>query len=184
MSRLRFTTAHEVFEAFPTAADDIKSASTNDTPLVFMRTLATSGTPEDAVTFCAYTLGRREAVWWACQCVRAIAQVQPGGEHETLRAAEDWVREPDEERRQTALKLGMGNDRRTPFPWLALAAAWSGGNISPMEGAFVTAGPQMTARAVRIAILVALANVGARDRGPRLQLCVDGGLRLMQEEPA
>lgn len=183
MSRLRFTTAREVFDAFPTAADDIKGSPTAESPPAFVRSLAASGTPEDAVTFCAYTLGRREAVWWACQCVRAIAQIASGTGDATLKAAEDWVRDPDEGRRVAALQLGMAADRRAPFPWLALAAAWSGGNISPLEGNSLPAGPHMTARATRIAILLALANVGARDRGPRLQVCVEGGLRLMQEEP-
>ena len=182
MTRLRFTTAREVFDAFPTASDDIKGRPTAEAPAVFMRSLAASGTPEDAVTFCAYTLGRREAVWWACQCVRSIVPLAPGSEDATLTAAEDWVRDPDEERRMSALRLGMAADRRAPTPWLALAAAWSGGNISPVQGNSLPAGPHMTARAARIAILLALANVGARDRRARLGVCVEGGLRLMQAE--
>lgn len=184
MPRLRFTTAAEVFEAFPTASDDMHAKPTADAPQAFMRGLAKSATPEDAVTFCAYTLGRREAVWWACQCVRTIAQIAPGGEDATLKAAEEWVRDPAEQRRAAALGLGMAADRRAPTHWLALAAAWSGGNISPVDGNFLPAGSHMTARAARIAILVALANVGARERGPRLQICIEGGLRLMQDEPS
>jgi hypothetical protein len=182
MSRLRFTTAREVFETFPGLADDIRAQPSGDPPVAYLRALAAGETPEDALTFCAYALGRREAVWWGCQCVRSIAQIAAGQEDSCLRAAEDWVREPEDDCRVAALKLGAGNDRRGATPWLALAAGWSGGNIALVEGGFVSAQPEMTAKAVRTAILIALARVGAKDRGQRLGLCVDGGARLMQHE--
>ena len=69
---IRFSTARQVFEAFATAANDIETPPTSDDPLVFLRALLDGPTPEDAVSFCAYLLPRREAVWWACQCLRQI----------------------------------------------------------------------------------------------------------------
>ncbi|NNM74642.1 DUF6931 family protein [Enterovirga aerilata] len=182
MSRLRFLTAREVFESFPGLADDIRSAATADAPTAFVRNLAAGDTPEDALTFCAYALARREAVWWGCQCVRAVAEIRPGEEDPSLLAAEAWVREPDDEHRIAALTLGNESDRRGPTPWLALGAGWSGGNISLLGGASVPSKPDMTPKAVRTAILVALARVGAKERAPRLNFCVEGGLRLMQHE--
>lgn len=184
MSRLRFAAAREVFDAYPGLADDIRAQPSGDPPIAYLRALAAGETPEDALTFCAYALGRREAVWWGCQCVRSVAAVAPGGEDACLRAAEDWVREPEDGRRVAALRLGGTSDRRGATPWLALAAGWSGGNISTVEGGFVASQPEMTAKAVRTAILIALARVGAKDRGQRLGLCVDGGARLMQHEVA
>src|SRR3712207_1866514 len=124
MSRVRFATAREVFEAFPGARQDIKASPTDEPPLAFMKSLLESPTPEDALSFCAYMLPRREAVWWACQCVRALIP-NPGEEDEkALRAAESWVRDPEESHRRTALRVGEKGDPRAAPSWVALAAAW------------------------------------------------------------
>lgn len=184
MARPRFLTAREVFDAFPSLADDMRAAPTGDTPIAFMKALATGETPEDALTFCAFALARREAVWWACQCVRSLGQIRPGEGDPCLKAAEDWVREPEEDKRQAALQLGSETDHRVPSAWLALAAAWSGGNTSRMEGGYVRASPEQTAKAARIAILIALAKVPAKDRAGRLGVCVDGGVKLIEQEMA
>ena len=184
MSALRFSTANEVYDAFPTVGDFLSAEPTGSPPAAFMRSLAAGPTPEDAITFCAFTLGRREAVWWACQCVRSIAQVAEGQEDPLLLAAEDWVREPEEDRRRTALQLGMESDKQVASAWLALAAGWSGGSISTVEGMKVPPASHMTPSAARAAILIALARVGPKERGPRLERCVEGGLRLMEPQPA
>jgi len=178
MARSRFSTAQEVFDTFPSACDDIRAAPTAEAPLTFLDALRNSGTPEDAVTFLAYALGRREAVWWASQSVRLLSQIGIGQEDAMLLAAEDWVRDPEDQRRREALRLGMGSDRRLATTWVALAAAWSGGDVAPGQGG-VMATPEMTPKAVRTSILVALATVTARERANRLQLCVDAGVRLM-----
>lgn len=180
MPRLRFSTAKEVFDAFPSAYDDIRAAPTGDMPISFLQTLRRSETPEDAITFLAYALGRREAVWWAAQSVRQLGRIDVGQEDAMLLAAEIWVRDPEDLHRREALRLGMTSNRRLATTWVALAAAWSGGNIAPGSQGIVAATPEMTPKAVRTGILVALATVTARDRASRLQLCVDGGLRLMQ----
>jgi hypothetical protein len=182
MSRLRFMTANEVFETFPDLVDDIRTPPSLEPPPAFLRVLAAGDTPEDALTFAAYALARREAVWWGCQCVRSVADIVPGSEDTCLLSAEAWVRDPEDARRIEALRLGNESDRRGPTPWLALGAGWSGGNISLLGGAVVPSRPDMTPKAIKTAILVALARVGARERAQRLNLCVDGALRLMQHE--
>jgi hypothetical protein len=106
-----------------------------------------------------------EAVWWACQCVRALIPARGPEEEAGLAAAEAWVREPEEERRLQALRLGMSADRGLPTTWLALAAAWSGGSMTPPEeGVAVPAPAHLTAQAARAAVLIALARIGARER--------------------
>lgn len=179
MPRPRFTTAKEVFDAFPSAHEDMRAAPTGEAPVVFLQTLRRSETPEDAVTFLAYALGRREAVWWAAQSVRQLCRIAAGQVDAPLQAAEEWVRDPEDRCRREALRLGMASNRRLATTWVALAAAWSGGNIAPGQG-IVAATPEMTPKAVRTSILVALATVTARDRASRLQVCVDAGIRLMQ----
>jgi hypothetical protein len=177
MNRLRFATAREVFEAFPAARDEIAAVPTDDPPLAFVETLASGMTPEDAVTFCAYMLPRREAVWWACQCVRTLVPSRSEEQEACLQIAEEWVREPEEEHRRAALRLGMDSDKRSPTTWLALAAAWSGGSMSPGEHPVPTQ-PDLTAKAARGAVLVALAGVPVKDRAAHLRACLESGRRL------
>ena len=79
-------------------------------------------------------------------------------------SAEAWVRDPDDLLRRNALRLGMGGNQRLATPWVALAAGWSGGNVGPSH-AVVPASPEMTPKAVRTAILVALAGGILTDTG-------------------
>jgi hypothetical protein len=180
MSRLRFATAREVFEAFPAARDDISAPPTDDAPLAYVESLAAGMTPEDALTFCAYMLPRREAVWWACQCVRTLFPPRSSEQEASLQAAEEWVREPEEAHRRAALQVGMEGDKRAPTTWLALAAAWSGGSMSLGEYS-APAPPDLTAKAARGAVLTALASVPVKNRAAHLKACLEACRRLAGE---
>ena len=180
-ARIRFATARQVFEAFPAAREDIAAPPADEPPLAFAGALMRSQTPEDAISFCAYLLPRREAVWWACQCVSGLAPQPPGGtEPAAHRAAEAWVRDPEEEQRQAALREGLSADPARAATWLALAAGWSGGSMAAPELPAVPPPPQMTARAVRAAVFTAIAGVGAAARAEALQSCVEAGLRFAE----
>lgn len=179
MTGSRFSSTRDLFAAFPDAERDISAAPSDEPPLAFLDRLRRGETPEDAVSLLAYALGRREAVWWAIQSVRLLCGIAAGQEDAPLRAAEAWVRDPDDLARRDALRLGMGGNQRLATPWVALAAGWSGGNVGPSH-AVVPATPEMTPKAVRTAILVALATVTARDRASRLQGCIDLGVPLMR----
>ena len=111
MPELRFPGA-DVFEAFPIAYEDIETQPNDQSSLVFLRELVKGPKPEDAVPFCAYLLPRREAVWWASQCVRMLLADLTERDNAALRAAEEWVREPEELNRQRAHQIGtMANQR-------------------------------------------------------------------------
>ncbi|MGH6800759.1 MAG: DUF6931 family protein, partial [Methylocella sp.] len=125
MSVLRFSAARDVFEAFPTAYEDIATEPNDQLPLVFLRELVKGPAPEDALPFCAYLLPRREAVWWASQSVRALVDKPTKYDEAAFKAAEDWVREPEEPNRRRALKIGTMANQRVASTWVALAAAWS-----------------------------------------------------------
>jgi hypothetical protein len=174
---LRFATARDVFEAFPSAARDLRAAPTGEPPLAFARSLAQGPTPEDALGFCAYLLPRREAVWWSCQCVRCLTPQPAENELKGLQAAEAWVKAPQDEVRRAALEVGMAGDRNAAATWCALAAGWSGGTM-PAAGHPVPVPPHLTAKAVRIAVLTALARVSAGDRAARIGECLEGAVRL------
>ena len=69
---VRFPTARSLFETFPEAAVKAAEAPIDAPSLDFLQNLAAKEKFEDALTFCAYLLPRREAVWWACRCARAL----------------------------------------------------------------------------------------------------------------
>jgi hypothetical protein len=77
-TRLRFSAAAQVFEAFPTAADDIETPPSGEAPLDFLRKLLAQANRFDAIAFAAYLLPRREAVCGAANaCARSEATAPP-----------------------------------------------------------------------------------------------------------
>jgi hypothetical protein len=180
LQRARFATARDVFETYPSAAEDVRVQPTDEEPFAFAQALVRGATPEDALSFCAYVLPRREAVWWSCQCVRLLAKELSAADMAAIQAAEEWVREPGDEKRLKTMTIGMQADRNSAATWVALAAAWSGGRMFVGENA-VLAAPHLTPRAVRIAVLTALARVGAKERARQIQACLNGAVRLGTE---
>jgi hypothetical protein len=179
---IRFSTARQVFDAFATAAHDIETPPTADDPLVFLNALVTGPTPEDAISFCAYLLPRREAVWWACQCLRQIEDSLSPLEEDLIGTAEAWVKDPDEPARQAAAQAAGTAPRQSPATWVAFGAAWSGGSISGAGNPPVPPPPYATAQAVRAAVLTALANVNWRERRDYLNASVMSALKLIDPD--
>ena len=169
MSKLRFSTAQEVFQAFPAAREIILTAPTTEPPLSFLRKLIAAGDHKDAIGFCAFLMPRREAVWWALQCVQ---RMQPPGvpADPGLKAAEAWVRDPTDETRHHA-SLGT---------WIALAAGYSGGSMVATHAA--PCPPDLTAKTARIAVLTALGRVAEPERDAALRNCVEACIRLIDDE--
>jgi uncharacterized protein DUF6931 len=183
MALIRFATARDLFEAFETAQQDVDAEPSDAAPLDYLRSLADGGELDKAVTFCAYLLPRREAVAWGCWSVRRLADTLPPPEEAGVRAAEDWVEVPEEDRRIAALQLGTQSDYHAPSTWLALAAGWSGGNIAiGFQNTYAPPPPQQTARAVRAALAAAVARLAPDQRQDRLRTCVEAGIRIAAEE--
>jgi hypothetical protein len=180
MSRIRFATAQALFEAFPEVSHKIGTPPSEQTPVDFLKSLASDGKMADAVTFCAYLLPRREAVWWACGCARRLLGDLPKDQAAGLLAAEAWVYQPDDERRRAALDIGVKGDSKDALTWLALAAGWSGGFLKSNRNRQDPVPPYMTARAARIAVLFSASKVGGAERAKRLQTCIAEGIALAE----
>ena len=147
-------------------------AAVDAQPLEFLTKLVASASPEDAITFCAYMLDKRQAVWWGARCLRHMGLPRGHGEETALLLAEAWVRDPEEHRRIAALKLGLEGDHRLASVWLCLAAGCSGGSfrIGEMQGPPVP--PYGTGTSARTAVLCALAEVPIRERQSTIGACV------------
>lgn len=179
MSRLRFSTAREVFDTFPAAGKLIRTPPTIEHPLVFLKRLAQGPAPADAIGFCAFVLPRREAVWWAAQSLRAM-QAQGAAPDQGLVAAETWVRNPHDDTRRAALALADEADTALPGTWVAFAAGYSGGSMVATHS--VPCPPDLTAKMARIAVLTALGRLSGRDHQAALRNCVEACIRLADDD--
>lgn len=179
-SQLRFATARDLFNAFPSAAHDMKAKPTDQPSIDFCRALLVSAVPEEAITFCAYLLPRRTAVWWGHECLSNMPDTLDAQDRLMLELVHDWVSEPEEDRRYAALDAGMAAEQKTPGAWIALAAGWSGGSLAPRGLETVTPQPFLTARAVNTGILSCLARASLGDRAGVLRGFVEMGIKLAQ----
>lgn len=112
----------------------------------------------DAVRFLALILPKREAVWWACLCIRDV--VKDKITHEDKRAlsvAEEWVIKPSEENRQAAAQAAEATKFETAAGWAAMGAFWSGGSMTPPNTPAVPPQEDFTGRAVGGSILMSAA---------------------------
>ena len=178
MARLRFETVHDLLSSFAFIREELQLEPTDDPCLPFVRSLVDRGEVNKAVGVCAYLLPRREAVWWACQSVRALRPPRSAEEHNCINAAEEWVREPQEERRFAALDLGNRSDYRSPAALVARAAGSAGSRFTVAADAWAPIQPEQTPRAVRGAILSAAAELSPQERPEALKRCVEEGVRL------
>jgi hypothetical protein len=180
MSRVRFATAKALFDTFPEAYKKIGAKPTDQFPIDFLSGLVSQGKLEDAVTFCSFLLPRREAVWWACGCARALLGDIPKSRAAGLVAAEAWVYEPDEDHRVAALEIGTKGDSNDPLTWLALGAAWSAGSLVARPGVTAPVPPYMTARCARIAVVLSTRFLKKDERPARLRACIAEGIKLAE----
>jgi hypothetical protein len=176
MPRLRFETARDLFEAFPSARELLLLELSDRPSLGFLQSLAEESV-DKAVGFCAYLLPRREAVLWACESVKRLRTPATAAEQRALAAAEQWVRDPEERIRIAALQIGRAGNHEQAATWLALAAGWAGGSM-PFQDKSVAIAPDQTAKAARAAILIAGAHCDPKDRTELLQQCVRKGADL------
>jgi len=184
MRHLRFAMASQVFDAFPTAREDIEAKPADLEPFAYVDRLMQGSTPEDALGFCAYLLPRREAVQWACQCIRAIERPVGSADQDLLELAEAWVKDPHEENRQAALSAGLKTPVKSAAALAALGAAWSGGSMMEDPERPVPPPAYLTAQAIRAAVLTTLAQVSTKDRKQHLAECVRRAIKLMNVDDA
>ena len=114
----------------------------------------------EALRLLAHALPKREAVWWACMCARAVPDPASRPEDAAaLEAAEQWVRRPDEPGRRAAMSPAEKAGFRSTEAWAAVAAFWSGGSMAPEGQPAVPPGEHLTGVAVAGAVVLAAVRV-------------------------
>lgn len=180
---LRFRTARELFAACPAAGQDMKAVPTDQPSLEFCRSLLGGRTPEEAITFCAYLLPGRAAVWWGHECLSRLTESLDAEDRRLLALVHDWVSDPRENRRHAALDVAAAAEGMTPAVWIALAAGSDNGTpVTVRIPAGTAPRTVFAARAVNAGILAGLARVAPADRLPVLTAFADMGIELAQDE--
>jgi len=129
------------------------------TPAEYIQLLQDRKMFADAIRFLAMALPKREAVWWACVASKSMMakDVSPQ-DVATLSAAEAWVYQPTEENRRQAMAYAEAAEFKTASSWSATAAFWSAGSMAPADVPVVPPAPDLTAKAVTGAVLLAVAG--------------------------
>lgn len=172
--------------------DGEKAIAGTDSVAAAIDRLVAAERHQDAVKLLAHALPKREAVWWACMCARAVpAGSLPPPDASAIDAAESWVRRPDEPARRAASVAAEKTKFATPESWAAMGAFWSGGSMSP-EGQMIVPPPDhLTATAVTGAVMLAAVRHSPEKRQLRLERFIvsardiaGGGAGRLQPEEA
>jgi uncharacterized protein DUF6931 len=175
---LRFDTVRALVSAFPTASDDIGTKDSEDTSVAFVEAMLSKGKWGEALSYCAYLLPRWDAVRWGYETLKQLRPSPPPTEQATMRIVEEWLRAPEEGTRRQALQHAQTADVEEPTTLIAYAVGWSGGSIVPPENGNVPAQPHQTARAVRAALLIAMAYARNPDPGAILRPAAERALKI------
>jgi hypothetical protein len=171
-NRIRFTTAGQVAEAYPEAADDLGDMPADIAPLDYLAALAESEDPNPAVIFAALALPKRESVWWACLALRGMGATDEAT-REGLRLAEAWVRHPEEEERRAAGEFAESEYFEGAGAWIAFAAFTTSGSLAPAGLQAVPPSPEISGKCVAMAVMLATADDDAFVRLANMRAAIE-----------
>jgi hypothetical protein len=133
----------------------------------------------DAVRFLAHALPKREATWWACLCARkGLTDKTPVNEIKAIDLAEAWVYKPTEDNRKLTLPAADATGYKTAASWAAIAAFWSGDDISPVPEAVIPPDEKLFAKAVVGAVMLAATQGEASQVNDNYQLFLQQGINI------
>jgi hypothetical protein len=163
LTKISAKTAAEVCGLYGLSTSAQKLLRADLTPQQFVEMLFQAGLYVDAFDFLAHALPKRDAIWWACLGVRhALGSTLPPEQFAALKAAVEWVLEPDEPKRRAAQAAAQTAGYATPAACAAVAVFGSGGSLGPGNFPDVPPEPTMTAQAVSRGIILASVRVDSR----------------------
>ena len=179
LSRVSAKTAAEVCERFDIGEEARTLLRTDLTPRQYVDLLAEKQNFAAAIRFLAHALPKREAVWWACSCVRATAgpSLEPAATA-ALQAAEKWVANPSEENRRAAMPAAQAAGLATAAGSAALAAFVSGGSLGPSNVPPIPVAENLTPQVVGGAVLVAAVAKETEKAFERFRAFLSSGIEI------
>lgn len=125
------TTAADVCKNFELSRAAKDLLRPDEKPRPFLETLIEKRLNEDAVMLMAHAMPKREAIWWACRCVRMVLDERsPATQTELVAAAEAWAAKPADESRRSAFALAEAANFDPPAGLLGMAVFFSSGSLS------------------------------------------------------
>jgi hypothetical protein len=161
-----------------TLSDEARALLTEGlTPRAYLAELTAAGYLTDAETVLAHALPKREAVWWACQCVRkAIGSESDPKATAALTAAEAWTASPGDVNRRRTYDVAEAVGFDHPAGCAALAAYFSGGSLAPPQLPPAPPADHLTGDCVSYALRLAALIGGPLEATRKHQAFVEIGL--------
>lgn len=177
--KIKKTKASEITKLFELDEQGLKLLADDISPTEFLHSLIENEDFPDAVRFVAYALPKREATWWACLCARSNINEQSKPEEiKAVELAEAWVYKPTPENCKVNYSAAEATGFKTPAAWAAMAAFWSGDNLSPTEDTKVPPTPDLTPKAVSGAVMLAAVQEGGSKIKEKYQLFLRQGIDI------
>ncbi|CAO3460113.1 hypothetical protein [Azospirillum argentinense] len=151
----------------------------DQSPTDYLAALIGAGRRADAVRVLAHALPPREAVWWACVCIRAtLPPDAPEPVLSALESARAWVFQPSDANRRAAYASAQATDFQHAASWAAVGAFWSGGSMAPAGAPDVPAPDGLAGKAVAAAVILAAVSRQPEQGNQRLAAFLDSGLDI------
>ncbi len=190
LTKVTARTAAEVCRAFALGDDAKKLLRDGLSPRAFLDDLLAHKFYPDAVRFLAHALPKREAVWWACLCVRLAqgAGTDPKAVA-ALQATERWASDPTDANRRGAYAAAEAADVGTPAGCVGVAAFFSAGSVAPPTAPEVKPAEHATAKAVAGGVMLAAVQKELEKMGEKYQkycalgIDVANGVNRWKERP-
>lgn len=167
VSTLRYATLTDLFQSMPQVKELIRGRPLEEEePISFLYRLRASTTPEDAVTFTAFAVQPKMAIWWGYECLRSVPQVLSASDRELMEGVATWATQPTNQSKYMVMQSALFAPIASPAVLLGLSVGWSGGPMAPNDPFPVPA--YRAPRAINSAVLSCLARVDLSHRPKRL----------------
>lgn len=179
VSALRYDTPFELYAGLPQIKDLTQNRPREgESGLDFLHRLASSTTPEEAITYTAFAARPKMAIWWGYECLRLMPEELSAADREIMEMVAYWTANPVNDVRFKTMKAALFAPVHSPAVHLGLAVGWSGGPIAPNDPAPVpiSRGP----RAINSAVLSMLAKSDLSRRSVILARFIDQAAALFR----
>lgn len=177
--KIKQPTAMEICKAVELGKEARQLLQNASLPAEYLQQLFDHELYPDAIRFLATALPKREATWWACQCARSNCGETPSvSDLKAIESAEAWVYKPTDENRLPTMMAATETEFKTAAGWAAIAAFWSGGNISPVPNSTVEPAEHLFAKAVVGAVMLAAVQDDPQKIESNYQLYLKKGIDI------
>jgi hypothetical protein len=163
--------------------EDARQLATPEMPVrTYIEELARGGRVREAMNSLVQVLPKGDAIAWGLESIRRVdAAVVKRGAPEAIQFVEEWLRDPNDDRRRAAKRAAEQAGLVTPPGCLAFAVFLSGGSMAPAEAPVAPEPPShVCGRMVAGAMSLAVA-LEPRTAPERLRSFLDTGLHRAEQ---